>query len=51
MARITEDQIEHIKTSVDLAAVIRARGITLEKHGTANLVGLCPFTKTAKPPT
>lgn len=50
MSRITEDQIEHIKTSVDLAAVIRARGITLEKHGTANLVGLCPFHKDRQTP-
>ena len=43
MARIPEDQIEHIKATVDLAAVIRARSITLEKHGSDNLVGLCPF--------
>ena len=43
MARIPEDQLEHIKATVDLAAVVRARGIALEKHGGGNLVGLCPF--------
>ena len=43
MPRITEEQIEHIKATVDLAAVIRARSITLEKHGGGNLVGFCPF--------
>ena len=43
MPRIPEDQLEHIKATVDLAAVVRARGIALDKHGTGNLVGLCPF--------
>jgi DNA primase catalytic core len=43
MPRISEEQIAHIKATVDLAAVIRARGIALEKHGVDNLVGLCPF--------
>jgi len=43
MARIPESEIERIKQSVDLAAVVRARGIELRKHGTGNLVGLCPF--------
>ena len=43
MARIPEELIERIKEETDLAAVVRARGVTLEKHGTGNLVGLCPF--------
>jgi len=43
MPRIPEELIARIKEQTDLAAVVRARGITLEKHGTGNLVGLCPF--------
>ena len=43
MARIPEELIERIKEETDLAAVVRTRGIKLEKHGTGNLVGLCPF--------
>lgn len=43
MARIPDELITRIKQETDLAAVVRARGITLEKHGTGNLVGLCPF--------
>lgn len=43
MPRIPDELIARIKEETDLAAVVRARGITLEKHGTGNLVGLCPF--------
>ena len=43
MPRIPDELITRIKEQTDLAAVVRARGIKLEKHGTGNLVGLCPF--------
>jgi DNA primase len=43
MPRIPDELITRIKEETDLAAVVRARGIDLEKHGTGNLVGLCPF--------
>jgi DNA primase catalytic core len=50
MPRIPDEFIERIKQETDLAAVIRARGIALEKHGTGNLVGLCPFHDDKKTP-
>ena len=43
MARIPESELTRIKESVDLVAVIRARGIELKKHGHGNLIGFCPF--------
>jgi DNA primase catalytic core len=50
MPRIPEELIARIKEETDLAAVIRARGIALDKHGTGNLVGLCPFHDDKKTP-
>ena len=43
MARIPEEQIERLKKEVDLAGLVRARGIDLKKHGAHDLIGLCPF--------
>jgi len=42
MARIPEDEIERIKASSDLVALIQSRGVTLKKQG-SNWTGLCPF--------
>jgi DNA primase catalytic core len=42
MPMIPEDEIEKLKQAVDLAAVIRARGVELKPQG-HDLVGLCPF--------
>jgi DNA primase len=39
---IEQREIDHIKQSTDLAALIRARGIELKRKG-KQLVGLCPF--------
>ena len=43
MPRIPDDEIERIKKTADLAALVRARGIELRKHGSKDLVGKCPF--------
>ncbi len=43
MPRIPDDEIERIKKTADLAALVRARGIELRKHGSRDLVGKCPF--------
>ena len=43
MSRIPEEDIERVKRETDLVTLIRARGIELKKHGTGNLIGLCPF--------
>jgi len=42
MARIPDDEIERLKASVNLAALVEASGIVLARQG-ADLVGLCPF--------
>lgn len=42
MPRIPDEEIERLKRDVDLAALVRSRGIELRTHG-ANLIGLCPF--------
>jgi DNA primase len=39
---IEKEAIEHIKRTVDLAALVQAKGITLKKNG-KSLLGLCPF--------
>jgi DNA primase len=43
MPRIPDTEIDRLKRSADLAALVRSRGIELKKHGTGNLVGRCPF--------
>lgn len=43
MSRIPDDELERIKQEIDLAALVRSRGIELNKHGSKDLVGLSPF--------
>jgi DNA primase len=43
MPRIPEPEIERIKATVELAAIVRSRGVELKKHGSRDLVGRCPF--------
>ena len=42
MPRIPEEEIDRLKASVSLAALVEASGVVLKPHG-ANLLGLCPF--------
>ncbi|NRB74506.1 MAG: toprim domain-containing protein, partial [Verrucomicrobiales bacterium] len=49
MARIPDDEITRIKRETDLAALIRSRGIELRKHGSKDLIGLCPFHDDTEP--
>jgi DNA primase catalytic core len=48
MPMIPDDDLENMKRSVDLAAVIRSRGIDLKPQG-HDLVGLCPFHQDENP--
>jgi DNA primase catalytic core len=50
MARIEEGAIERVKSSVDLIALVQARGIALSKHGSRDWKGLCPFHGDEKSP-
>ena len=43
MPRIPEEELERIKASVDLAALVRSRGGELKAHGSRDLIGRCPF--------
>ena len=43
MPRIPEPEIERIKATVELAAIVRSRGVELKKHGSRDLIGACPF--------
>ncbi|MBN2132511.1 MAG: toprim domain-containing protein [Sedimentisphaerales bacterium] len=44
MPRIPDTEIDRIKRDTDLAALVRSRGISLERHGgNGHLVGKCPF--------
>lgn len=42
MARIPTGELERLKLEVDLAGLVRAKGVELEGHG-ENLIGCCPF--------
>jgi DNA primase catalytic core len=42
MPRIPEEEIDRLKASVSLAALVEASGVVLKPHGN-NLLGLCPF--------
>ncbi len=46
--RVSKEEIETIKQTHDLKAVIESYGVTLKKKGT-NYVGLCPFHKEKTP--
>jgi len=43
MPRIPEAEIERIKSGIDLAALVRSKGVELKKHGSKDLAGKCPF--------
>jgi DNA primase catalytic core len=43
MPRIPDTEIDRLKSSLDLAALVRSRGITLKPHGNGHFIGLCPF--------
>jgi len=45
MPRIPEAELERIKNGIDLAALIRSKGVELKKHGSKDLAGKCPFHK------
>jgi integrase/recombinase XerD len=49
MARIPDDELERIKRGIDLAALVRAKGIELKPHGTGHLAGKCPFHEDSTP--
>ena len=42
MARITNEEIERLKSQISLERLAEGRGVKLKKHG-AELMGLCPF--------
>ena len=43
MARFSDDDLDGLRRNVDLAALVRSHGVDLEKHGSRDLVGRCPF--------
>jgi hypothetical protein len=45
MPRIPEEEIERIKRQTDLVALARSRGVELNKHGSKDFAGKCPFHK------
>jgi DNA primase len=49
MARIPDDELERLKREVDLAALVRSKGIELKPHGGKDLAGLSPFSDEKTP--
>ena len=49
MPRIPDNEIDRIKRETDLAALVRSRGIELNKHGSKDLAGKCPFHQDDSP--
>jgi len=43
MPKIPQDELDRIKSEIDLAALVRAKGVELKPHGAADLIGRCPF--------
>ena len=43
MPRIPDAEIDRLKREIDLAALVRSRGIDLARHGGKDLIGRCPF--------
>ena len=41
--RIPETDIERVKRSTDLRALVQSRGVELKKHGSKDWIGRCPF--------
>ena len=44
MSRIPNEELEQLKRSTDLTALVRSKGVELKKHGAKDLAGLSPFT-------
>ena len=49
MARIPDTELDELKRSTDLAALVRSKGIELKPHGGKDLAGLSPFTDEKTP--
>tara|TARA_B100001971_G_scaffold204780_1_gene221340 strand:+ start:124 stop:1893 length:1770 start_codon:yes stop_codon:yes gene_type:complete len=49
MARIPDQELDELKRSTDLAALVRSKGVELKKHGAKDLCGLSPFTDEKTP--
>lgn len=43
MPRFSEDDLDGLRKNTDLAALVRAHGVELKKHGSRDLAGRCPF--------
>lgn len=43
MAKIPDDELARLKRDTDLATLVRAHGVELQKHGARDLAGRCPF--------
>ncbi|MBT4512382.1 MAG: DNA primase, partial [Chloroflexi bacterium] len=48
MPRIAAAELESLKKDIDLAALVRAKGVELKPHG-KDLLGLCPFHDDKEP--
>ncbi|HEY6724300.1 MAG TPA: CHC2 zinc finger domain-containing protein, partial [Polyangiaceae bacterium] len=48
MARISEEEIERLKSEISLERLAEAKGVKLKPHG-GNLLGLCPFHDDREP--
>ena len=49
MARIPDTELDELKRSTDLAALVRSKGVELKPHGGKDLAGLSPFTDEKTP--
>ncbi|NRA28442.1 MAG: toprim domain-containing protein, partial [Opitutales bacterium] len=47
--RFSDEDLEHVKSNIDLAALVRSKGIELKRHGSKDLAGLSPFTDEKTP--
>ncbi len=41
--RIPDEELVRLKREIDLAALVRSKGIELKRHGSKDLIGCCPF--------
>jgi DNA primase catalytic core len=48
MARVSDVELERLKSQVSIQRLAEARGVELKRHG-ADLIGLCPFHDDKKP--
>ena len=48
MARVSDVELERLKSQVSVQRLAEARGVELKRHG-ADLIGLCPFHDDKKP--